>query len=202
MMARQETFLNQRLCSSRDPIREASLWCDQLEKNECFMQREAQSSHYWVVGLGAGYHIEELAHRKPKSVISVLEFREDLIVNFTHWGSALRGQVLVEKVENISSVFETGSFRAYGLNHSSVYTFMPAVMGARAWAESLQQGLLARSAEGLHLYSQEMQADFHEAVRGHSLAQGVTVKSICNLLDGQPMSAEKKAFTLLRELIK
>lgn len=59
------------LCSPRDPLKEARLWCDHHESVRAF-------SVIRVVGIGAGYHLFELARRHPSLVIEAFDSRIDL----------------------------------------------------------------------------------------------------------------------------
>jgi hypothetical protein len=196
MKARELIFEGRQLCSSRDPLKEARIWCDLMLASE----KNGPSGHYWVIGLGAGYHIEELARRRNESVISVIEGRESLAHTFSSWGKALHGQVLIENISSSAELFESPSFLIYGLEFSSIFRFAPCLQGAESWASCLEADLLGRSAIGFKTISKLMNISVpSDRIQNNC---EISIKTIDSFFDGAPMSEEKKIVSLLKELVR
>lgn len=68
----QAVFNHKRMIlhSKYDPLREARVWCDKEA------DRVKTDEPILVIGLGAGYHIQELATRYPQNEINVVEFND------------------------------------------------------------------------------------------------------------------------------
>ena len=58
------------LHSKYDPLKEVNIWCDK-EADDI-----KEDEEIIVIGLGAGYHIQELANRYPTHKITVIEFND------------------------------------------------------------------------------------------------------------------------------
>jgi hypothetical protein len=201
MSLRELTYDGRQLCSSRDPLKEAKGWCDLMLAAE----KNGPASHYWVIGLGAGFHIEELARRRNESVISVIEFRESLVDSFledSSWGKALRGQVLVERVSGTQELFQSRSFLVYGLQFSRVFRFIPCLQGLEDWSSAVESDLLGRSPSGFKTISKLLDLSipgFESRIREN---ESINIKMIDSLFDGAPMSEQKKMVSLLKELVR
>ena len=59
------------LCSIRNPVKEASQWCDHHD----FIKNFAQVT---VIGIGLGYHLLELSKRWPLVAIRAFDFKDSL----------------------------------------------------------------------------------------------------------------------------
>ncbi len=202
MAARTSTYNGYQLCSSRDPLKEAGLWCDHLEKNESFLGRNSNATHYWVLGLGAGFHIEELARRKSQSVISVFEPRVQCRADFAEIGTSLSGQVIIEDIESTQDLFNSRSFQIFGSSTMSVYRFAPSLHQLEGWARSIEEALLGRSAEGFLKISQMLGMSIAQNSDRLEKVVSANIKEINALLDGAPMNSEKQLVSLLRELVR
>jgi hypothetical protein len=202
MKSRILTYEGRQLCSARDPLKEAKAWCDLVLAPEGLRRGTFEPSHYWVIGLGAGFHIAELAQRRSDSVISVVEWRPNLLESFTSWGNGLRGQVLVENVQSAEDIFQTKSFQIYGLQFSSIFRYVPCLQGSELWSRTIESHLLGQSFEGFSRISQLMDI----AVPGLETCvrpqQNLNIKMIDALFDGAAISDEKKIVSLLRELVR
>lgn len=195
MKTRLHSFDGLSLCSQRDPVREAQQWCDHVLVG-------GPEERYWVLGLGAGYHVQALAERCPKAVIAVIEFRKPILESFASWGAPLRGQVLATYVENPQDILTSREFELLGLSFPPVLSFMPALQGLEGKARQTEAHLLGKTAESFSIAARHF--GFNLESSGQRLAglEQFNIKTIDSLFDGQSATQERKIVSLMRELVR
>jgi hypothetical protein len=193
--ARLTSFQGMSLCSQRDPQREAATWCEAV-------QSKKSEDQYWVLGLGAGYHIEELARRNPKTVICVVEFRKELIELFWAQAPHLKGQVLITHIDRSSNIFHTQVFEIFGLSLAPIFKFFPALQGFEAQAQEVEEHLSGRTPEGFAFFAHHFGFGLEEKLERVQSLDVFNIKTIDSLFDGIGSTRQKKLVSFLKELVR
>lgn len=202
MRERLSSLNGYQLCSSRDPIREARQWCDHLEATEAYLGRSSDLTHYWIVGLGAGYHIQELALRKPQSVISVIDPRAECHESFSEIAKELSGQVILESVETSQELFCSNSFKIFASSTIAVYKFLPSLQKIESWAATIENSILGQTVESFQEIAQLMSLSINTNRGSNDAHAAVSIKDINTFLDGRVDGQERQMISLLRELVR
>lgn len=197
MNQRLRSYAGLNLCSTRDPQKEGERWCDLVLTSEKEVAR-----HYWVIGLGAGYHLEALAKRRPNSVISVIECRQEIIDAPNQWDTTLAGQILIEKVRTSVELFATKSFEIYGLEFSPVYCFVPALQGIESWSQRIYADLLGYSNTSFRYLAEKMKLSLNQNSATSYPEAIINIKHIDREVGGLEARQDKKIVQLLRELVR
>lgn len=115
------------LCSPRNPELEAQKWC------QSYSFRSFQQNVI-IVGLGAGYHVDEFVQRNPSLHVTVLEKDESLIQSFQsskkYRSSGLHGSPTIIHVIDADEFIKSDIGLDLLLNNDGVFPFKPCWQGA------------------------------------------------------------------------
>lgn len=123
-----------RLCSHRDPVREAQTWVRSL--------KESSGGAWIVLGIGAGYHLLELRKQNPQSLILAVDFD---IATIKSIDSNFQTHILDPAFDS-SQVFEALIIPVLALGFR-VISFRPSWAGLETHFARIENLLLGRHGE-------------------------------------------------------
>lgn len=178
------------LCSRRDPLKEADQWA---------AAQNCSSSHCWILGLGAGYHIESFARRYPEVVISVIDHREALKIHFRDQYSSLASQVQIEIVQNEDDLLRTKSFHLFGASVSTIHQFRPAIQSCEDLYLRFSRSIRGQTLKSCLMLSEMMSLGLSREAIAHF--QDFHIKEISPALQKEGDPEAQKWVRVLRELV-
>lgn len=170
-------------CSRRDPMREALSW---LQAHERLLK---SASRVIVLGLGAGFHLENWKFTKD---LTVVELRPQLIERWTRLRPQAAAPIRFRSELNEAALDQT------------VIEFRPAWNGLESEYETLSRTL--RGVSRISLQNQAEKKDLwilSEALQNLELPENVelTIKDIVQCLSIENQSEEARMWRALRELV-
>jgi hypothetical protein len=176
------------LCSTRDPRREAQRWIKAIQA--------LRVEQIFVIGLGAGYHIEELA-KVYSGQINVIEIDQELI---DHWLSKSSvANIKIAKFTSSNTNF-TEWVASCSRNANLIFDFRPAWAGAEETFGLVRDVLTCRTSAAINTYFNEGMS----ALACHVLPTDrlISAKEIVEYSQAAGSDKDLKTWKLLSELLK
>lgn len=189
-MSQHQDYNGHSLCSTRDPQREASQWVA-LQKPSAL--------HCWILGLGAGYHVAQLAKQYPDVLISVVDHRTELKAKFFKNFPQLDHQVQVEIVSSEEDLLVSKSFALFGENVSSVHIFRPAIQYEQREYDLYSKSLRGQTPKSCVVLSDMMHIGLTSEAVGRF--KEFQIKEILEAVQSEEDGQQYKIIKLLRELV-
>lgn len=177
------------LCSTNDPTQEAAAWVERNKKTLHGIET------VFVLGYGAGYHVDLLAEKMPHLQVVAIEALPELLPslgpenrilisakNFLPW--------FISEKENLKSSYAV-------IKNIHLIRFAPALY------QQIEDLLITRSASGIRSRQHDMLLEAKLLLGSKPQASVFTVKDICQRLQqrGGPYSGEERVWLALKELI-
>ena len=188
-MSRQTVFKGKLICSGRNPELEAEKWLS---------QQYISQSHIWLLGLGAGFHLDALAYRFPKNEISVVEYSEELASHY----ELQFANVQVICAKNWAEFSRSDGFKKFSLVASDKLNFYPAQQTNPEFYKEILLGLNAQTVESFYTYSRLLNITWNALEQRVKSMQTFNIKEIDSAFDGQAANKTKKIFSVLKELVR
>jgi hypothetical protein len=194
------------LASRVDPVREAKQWVERLRPSMHGL------SSAFILGVGGGFHVAELAREFPRVHIVAIDFVKELIENLQTNSGGL-ANVCPVYLENPNEIFSRAAI-VDALRASFIVAKHPA--SSRCFQNQirdLERNLLGRDPRSFyaHLQARPDDMDFFSrisfpAIRNRGLVEihnnkPVTVKSITSHIE-VPMNEQGMIWMALAELVK
>ena len=178
------------LCSARDPEREALGWLAQIY---------FYGNHLWVLGLGAGYHVNILLRQFPDLHITVIDHRPELLAQFQFSQSEFSSRCQLLYCRNGDDLLNSLEYEDRLSALGAVVEFMPAIhqdlMLYRDFAKNLRgqtSKSFLRIAGGRGLALKRLPESFED----------FQIKFVSSHLSADTASDIKLKIELLRELVE
>jgi hypothetical protein len=174
------------LCSQVDPIREACRWLaiQSLQRHDMVV----------VMGLGAGYHVLELAKAFPLKQIIAFELFDELIIQFARFGGQ-PPNLSVTHFDSPESLLKEKLFEDMAINRIKVVSFLPACQPALPAYQKMVQVVAGRTPDAFLRVSE---------IRGLPKArlEQVKVDHMFSVKDICVHTPNSQVWLLLRELVR
>lgn len=179
--------------TSQDPWQEARQWCQEL----LVMDR-----HCVVVGLGAGFHVAELARTKNLEKIYVIDTRPGLVNMFRKQFPELSESVEVIILENANSVLKHEIMDEVIDAGLSAFAFVSCWQNKSEVFSAIHRHVTGRSRESLEYFFKKngIRSDFQ--IRDESGKSYLSIKDLEMLIQGDVSPYLRlNCFRILKELI-
>ncbi len=191
-MSRIHSFDGKLICSNRDPNGEADNWVSQ------FLNLE---SNVYILGLGAGYHLEKFIEKFPLKSVCVIDNRGSLLNSFRNHSRMNLNKVQFAILNEASELFQLQIINDWAFEKVSILNFYPCQQCDKEFYLNLNKHLKGKSKESSKFYCDRLGLDWDLISRKEEL-KNYNIKEFNSLFDGQIKSEQKNIFSLLRELVR